>query len=202
MCTPETVNFLRQCYTQNLPNYSNEPQNCSSSAHIINPAKLLNLAVLQEDPTVSCSFSKAPRQLHETRLKEEVFMLRKLRLFGPSACVVACLLLTPKTGATVKCKFCSEMTAYWFTINIFIINKVIKYSLTHFFMFCWPCSSIYACNETKLMHYLTSVYSITINLHVSDLLVAHRQEITVYICNNWYVLIRFRCLSAGLVVTY
>jgi hypothetical protein len=37
------------------------------------------------------------------------------------------------------------------------------------FMFCWPWISIYACNETKLMHCLSSVYSFTILLHVSGL---------------------------------
>jgi hypothetical protein len=37
------------------------------------------------------------------------------------------------------------------------------------------------------MHYLSAVYSITIPVHVSGLLVAHHQEVT-YICNNWYVL--------------
>jgi hypothetical protein len=38
------------------------------------------------------------------------------------------------------------------------------------------------------MHYLSSVYSVTILLHVSVLLVAHHQEVTMYICDNWYVL--------------
>jgi hypothetical protein len=38
------------------------------------------------------------------------------------------------------------------------------------------------------MHYLSSVYSVTIPLHVSGPLVAHHQEITMYICDNWYVL--------------
>jgi hypothetical protein len=55
-------------------------------------------------------------------------------------------------------------------------------------MFCWPCVSIYACNETNLMHYLLSVYSITIPLNFSGLLVAHHQEVKMYICDNWYVL--------------
>jgi hypothetical protein len=55
-------------------------------------------------------------------------------------------------------------------------------------MFCWPYISIYDCNETNLMHYLSSVYSVTIPLHVSGLLVAHHQEVTTHICNNWYVL--------------
>jgi hypothetical protein len=38
------------------------------------------------------------------------------------------------------------------------------------------------------MHYLSLVYSVTIPLHVCGLLEAHHQEVTVYICNNWYVL--------------
>jgi hypothetical protein len=38
------------------------------------------------------------------------------------------------------------------------------------------------------MHYLSSVYSVTIPLHVSSLLVAHQQEVTMYICNKWYML--------------
>jgi hypothetical protein len=38
------------------------------------------------------------------------------------------------------------------------------------------------------MHCLSSVYSVTIPLHVLGLLVAHHQEVTMYICNNWYVL--------------
>jgi hypothetical protein len=44
------------------------------------------------------------------------------------------------------------------------------------------------CNATNLMHCLSSVYSVTIPLHVSGLLVAHHQEVTMYICDNWYVL--------------
>jgi hypothetical protein len=42
----------------------------------------------------------------------------------------------------------------------------------------------YACNETKLMHYLSSVYPVTIPAHVLGLLVAHYQEVTRYICNS------------------
>jgi hypothetical protein len=40
------------------------------------------------------------------------------------------------------------------------------------------------------MHYLSSVYLVTITLHVSDLLVAHHQEAAeaLYICYSWYVL--------------
>jgi hypothetical protein len=55
-------------------------------------------------------------------------------------------------------------------------------------MLCWHCISIYACNQTNLMHCLSSVYSVTTPLHVSGLLVANHQEVTVYICDSWYVL--------------
>jgi hypothetical protein len=41
------------------------------------------------------------------------------------------------------------------------------------------------CNETNLMHYLSSFYSITLPLPVSGLLVAHHQEVIMYICNNY-----------------
>jgi hypothetical protein len=47
---------------------------------------------------------------------------------------------------------------------------------------------VIAYNETNMMHYLSSVYSVTIRLHVSGLLVAHHKEVTMYICDNWYVL--------------
>jgi hypothetical protein len=47
---------------------------------------------------------------------------------------------------------------------------------------------IYACNETDLMHYLLPVYSLAIHLHVSGLLVAHHQEVAMYICNSRYIL--------------
>jgi hypothetical protein len=43
-------------------------------------------------------------------------------------------------------------------------------------------------DETNLMHYLSSVYSVAIPLHITGLLVAHHQEVTMYICDNWYVL--------------
>jgi hypothetical protein len=38
----------------------------------------------------------------------------------------------------------------------------------------------YACNKINLMHYLSSVYWITIPLHVSGLLVTHHQEVAMY----------------------
>jgi hypothetical protein len=45
---------------------------------------------------------------------------------------------------------------------------------------------VYACKETNLMHYLSSVYSVTIPVHVKGLIVAHHQEVAMYICDNWY----------------
>jgi hypothetical protein len=49
---------------------------------------------------------------------------------------------------------------------------------------CILCSvdraSGYACNETNLMHYISSVYSVTIPLRVSGLLVAYYQEVAMY----------------------
>jgi hypothetical protein len=36
-----------------------------------------------------------------------------------------------------------------------------------------------ACNENNLMQYLSSVYSFTIPLHVSGLLVAHHQQVAL-----------------------
>jgi hypothetical protein len=38
------------------------------------------------------------------------------------------------------------------------------------------------------MHYFSSVYSVTTPLHVLGLLVAYDQEVTMYMCYNWYVL--------------
>jgi hypothetical protein len=55
-----------------------------------------------------------------------------------------------------------------------------------------------ACNETKLMHYLSSLYWVTAPLHVSGLLVAHHQEVVMYICNNWYVVyVLVNCQRVG-----
>jgi hypothetical protein len=47
---------------------------------------------------------------------------------------------------------------------------------------------MYACNEPNLMHCVSSVYSFTIPLHVSDLLAVHHLEVTMYICDNLYAL--------------
>jgi hypothetical protein len=38
--------------------------------------------------------------------------------------------------------------------------------------------------KTNLMHHLSSVYSVTIPLHVSGLLVAHHQEVAMYTCDS------------------
>jgi hypothetical protein len=46
----------------------------------------------------------------------------------------------------------------------------------------------HVCNETKLTHYLSSVYSVTTPLHVSGLLVANHQKVAMYICDNLYML--------------
>jgi hypothetical protein len=48
-----------------------------------------------------------------------------------------------------------------------------------------------ACNETNLMHYLSSVYSVTTPLNVSGLL-AHHQEAAMYV---QYVIIDTCCTS-------
>ena len=62
--------------------------------------------------------------------------------------------------------------------------------------------------KTNLMHYLSLVYFVNQPLHVSDMFVAHHQEVTIhtqtytyiymYIYNNWYVLcFLVDCLLAG-----
>jgi hypothetical protein len=57
-------------------------------------------------------------------------------------------------------------------------------------------------NETNLTHYLSSVCSVTIPLYVSGLLVAHHQEVTMYICDNWYVLYVIRWVHTYNVTAY
>jgi hypothetical protein len=39
-----------------------------------------------------------------------------------------------------------------------------------------------------MMHYLSSVYWVITPLHVSGLLVAHHLKVSMYICDDWYVL--------------
>jgi hypothetical protein len=57
-----------------------------------------------------------------------------------------------------------------------------------FLCFILPRISKYACNESNLMHSLSSVYWATAALHASGLLVVHHQEVAMYICDSWYVL--------------
>jgi hypothetical protein len=52
------------------------------------------------------------------------------------------------------------------------------------------------------MHYLSSVHSISIPLHVSGLLVAHHQEVTMYICDMWYMLYVLRCVHTCTIIAY
>ena len=42
--------------------------------------------------------------------------------------------------------------------------------------------------KTNLMHCLSSVYLVNQPLHVSGISVAHHQQVTLYIYNNWYML--------------
>jgi hypothetical protein len=45
---------------------------------------------------------------------------------------------------------------------------------------------------------LSSVYRVTTPVHVSVLLVAHHQEVTMYVCDSWYVLyVLFDCRQSG-----
>jgi hypothetical protein len=83
------------------------------------------------------------------------------------------------------CTVCIYLIPRWPLTPTHITNFLI---IQLSFMFCWPCILMYACNETSLRHYLFSIYSVTIPQHVSGLLVAHHQEVTMYICNKWYVL--------------
>jgi hypothetical protein len=41
-------------------------------------------------------------------------------------------------------------------------------------------SVTFACNKTNLMHYLSSVYSVTMPVHVLGMLFANHQEVTMY----------------------
>jgi hypothetical protein len=70
-------------------------------------------------------------------------------------------------------------------LHKFVTNSYTGYTEVH--------SCKYACNETNLMHYLSSVYSVTTLLHVSGLLVAHHQEVAMYICVNWYMYVLIDC---------
>jgi hypothetical protein len=43
-------------------------------------------------------------------------------------------------------------------------------------------------NPKDYTQYLSSVYWVTILLHISGLLVAHHQEVAMYVCDSWCVL--------------
>jgi hypothetical protein len=74
-------------------------------------------------------------------------------------------------------------------INNNIIMNTLYRNILLYFMLFWPYISIYACNETTLVYYLSAVYFVTTLPHVSGLLVAQHQKVTMYMCNNkWYVL--------------
>jgi hypothetical protein len=92
------------------------------------------------------------------------------------------------------------------TVAVIVLTVLGEYDV--WVLFCWLFISMYACNETSLTRYLSSVYSFTIPLHVSGLLIAHHQEVTMCIHDNWYVLYvllycwRARRLSAKTYNTY
>jgi hypothetical protein len=75
----------------------------------------------------------------------------------------------------------------WAKTCVIFLTKHCKYVRLSF-MLCWLCISKCACNETKLMHYLSSVYWVTLPPHVSGWLVAHHQEVAMYIRDNCYML--------------
>jgi hypothetical protein len=64
------------------------------------------------------------------------------------------------------------------------------------------CVRVCVRDETNLMHYLSAVYSVFISLHVSGLLLVHHQEVTMYICDNWYVLYFLRWVHTCNVTPY
>jgi hypothetical protein len=75
---------------------------------------------------------------------------------------------------------------FYLFVHLYRVCLCVYYLLSYFLLYF--INSLLACNETNLMHYLSSVYSVTIPLHVSGFLAAHHQWVTMYICNNWYVL--------------
>jgi hypothetical protein len=104
-----------------------------------------------------------------------------------------------------KTKFCVVMWQHPFNDLLFLKGKLVEITALHKVSMRCVRDSIsnmyvimllsrqmyvlcYVCNKTNLMHYLSSVYWVTITLHVSDLLVAHHQEVAMYVYDNWYVL--------------
>jgi hypothetical protein len=71
-----------------------------------------------------------------------------------------------------------------------IMLSCFVYTVNHFtgLSLYFTKKTVCACNETNVTHYLSSVYWVTKPLHVSGFLVAHHQEVAMYICDNWYVL--------------
>jgi hypothetical protein len=93
----------------------------------------------------------------------------------PALCVIVNVILTRVQSQTA--------------LSILIYPSVLIYLQIFHRRNCLDkCDKSYACNETRLMHYLSSLYLVTILLHVSGLLVAHNHAVTMYICDNWYVL--------------
>jgi hypothetical protein len=150
----------------------------------VNPYKLRKFLVyVCPDPLPSCClnphiFLSTPK--HEPELK--LYAFNKLgnacAAYNPEA---FCLILSFKYPQHLKNLWNNLLKAVrvlFFPTPLVIYTLHLIYILC--FMFCWTCISIYACNKTNLMHRSSSVYWVTILLHVSGLLVAHHQEETMY----------------------
>jgi hypothetical protein len=70
---------------------------------------------------------------------------------------------------------------------IYIYIYIYIYSLTQLYLDFHVHLDV-CVQQTNLVHQLPSVYPVPIAVHISGLLVVHHQEVTKYICNNWYVL--------------
>jgi hypothetical protein len=83
---------------------------------------------------------------------------------------------------------------FWHEHNLSFSKEIILF----FSMFGWSCISKYACNETSVMWYLSSVW-VTTPLHVLGLLVARHQEAAMYLY-MWQLVrvVRFSWLLVGL----
>ena len=86
------------------------------------------------------------------------------------------------TGADLCVNKCKQSRSY---LNHLVIRRIslrgwlIK---VEYFKFCRTCISIYLCDKTNLMHYLSSISFVNQHLHVSGIFVAHYQEVyCVYI---------------------
>jgi hypothetical protein len=76
-----------------------------------------------------------------------------------------------------------EITWNCYYFNLHTLYPLMSISINQF--------RLAAHNYTNLMHYLSSVHSITIPLHVLGLLVAHHQEVTMYICKQMVRVVHF-----------